>query len=81
MYFTTTTIITVGFGDISGVSEIEKFFCMGLMFLGGFMYSLTTGYLATIIQSEDAEKKILNHEISVLKKIKKKYNIDKEFYR
>ena len=81
LYFTTTTIITVGYGDISGVSEIEKFFCMGLMFLGGFMYSLLTGYLATIIQSEDSEQKILNHELSVLKEIKTKYKIDVDLYR
>jgi potassium voltage-gated channel Eag-related subfamily H member 8 len=49
MYFTFTTIITVGYGDISGVSNVEKFFCMGLMFLGGFMYSLLTGLLSTIV--------------------------------
>jgi uncharacterized membrane protein YhdT len=60
LYFTFTTIITVGYGDISGVSNIEKFFCMSLMLLGCFMYSLLTGLISTIADSEDTEMRMLN---------------------
>ena len=63
MYFTFTTIITVGYGDISGVSNAEKFFCMFLMFLGGFMYSLLTGLLSSIMQTENNEEKLLNRQL------------------
>lgn len=55
LYFTFTTIITVGYGDISGVSNLERFFCMSLMLLGCFMYSLLTGLISTIMGAEDTE--------------------------
>jgi hypothetical protein len=81
MYFTFTTIITVGYGDIVAVSNIEKFFCMALMFLGGFMYSLLTGLLSTIVHEEDNEDKTLNHQLKLLKEMKHEYNIDKRLYK
>lgn len=55
LYFTFTTIITVGYGDISGVSNLERFFCMSLMLLGCFLYSLLTGLISTIMSTEDTE--------------------------
>jgi hypothetical protein len=78
VYFTFTTIITVGYGDISGVSNIEKFFCMSLMLLGCFMYSLLTGLISTIVDTEDTEERMLNNQLSLLKDIRVEYNIDKE---
>ncbi len=55
LYFTFTTIITVGYGDISGVSNLERFFCMSLMLLGCFLYSLLVGLISTITGTEDNE--------------------------
>lgn len=81
IYFTFTTIITVGYGDISGVSNLERFFCMGLMFLGGFMYSLLTGLLSTIVQSEDNEEKMLNHQLAILRDMKSEFKIEKTLYK
>lgn len=81
IYFTFTTIITVGYGDILGVSNLERFFCMGLMFLGGFMYSLLTGLLSTIVQSEDNEEKMLNHQLAILRDMKSEFKIDKTLYK
>lgn len=54
---------------------------MGLMFLGGFMYSLLTGLLSTIVQSEDNEEKMLNHQLTILKEIKTEYKLDKSLYK
>ncbi len=81
IYFTFTTIITVGYGDILGVSNLERFFCMGLMFLGGFMYSLLTGLLSSIVQSEDNEEKMLNHQLAILRDMKSEFKIDKTLYK
>jgi uncharacterized membrane protein YhdT len=55
LYFTFTTIITVGYGDIAGVSNIERFFAMSLMLLGCLMYSILTGLISTIVDYEDIE--------------------------
>ena len=76
LYFTFTTIITVGYGDISGVSNIERFFCMCLMLLGCFMYSLLTGLISTIAGTDDTEERMLNRQLALLKDLKYEYDID-----
>jgi hypothetical protein len=81
LYFTFTTIITVGYGDISGVSNIERFFCMSLMLLGCFMYSLLTGLISTIAGTDDTEERMLNRQLALLKDLKYEYDIDEGLIR
>jgi hypothetical protein len=81
LYFTFTTIITVGYGDIAGVSNIERFFCMTLMLLGCFLYSVLTGLISTIVDYEDIEQRMLNRQLALLKDLKYEYNIEKELIK
>jgi hypothetical protein len=53
-YFTVTTIVTVGYGDITPVSIIEKIICVCLMITGVIGFSFVTGALASIISNEDS---------------------------
>jgi len=53
-YFTVTTLVTVGYGDISAYSSPEKLFSIALMLLGVVSFSLTTGTIASIISSYDS---------------------------
>jgi hypothetical protein len=48
-YFTTTTILTVGYGDITPVSVTEKLLCIFLMTIGVVSFSFATGALSSII--------------------------------
>ena len=48
-YYTITTITTVGYGDISGVTVIEKCFCIVTMIIGVISFSFASGSLASII--------------------------------
>lgn len=50
-YFTVTTIVTVGYGDITPISMGEKIICIILMIMGVVSFSFTTGSLASIIQN------------------------------
>ena len=50
-YFTVTTIVTVGYGDITPISMGEKIICIILMVMGVIAFSFTTGSLASIIQN------------------------------
>ena len=52
-YYTVTTITTVGYGDISGVTTIEKVFCIFIMLIGVIAFSFFSGSLASIIQNHD----------------------------
>jgi hypothetical protein len=38
--------LTVGYGDICAVNTVERAYCVILMIVGGFLYSLTTGVFA-----------------------------------
>jgi hypothetical protein len=52
-YFTVTTILTVGYGDIHAYSILEKWVCVALMIIGVISFSFATGALASIIQNHD----------------------------
>jgi len=49
IYFTVTTITTVGYGDISIGSKSEKIFCVMVMLVGVMSFSFFSGSLASII--------------------------------
>ncbi len=48
-YFSVTTIVTVGYGDITAVSSGEKIVCVFLMITGVIAFSFATGSLSSII--------------------------------
>ena len=53
-YFTVTTLVTVGYGDITPYSVEEKTLCIFLMLIGIVSFSFATGTLASIITSIDS---------------------------
>ena len=53
-YFITTTVTTVGYGDIGPMNTTERIFCSALMLIGVIGFSYTTGALASIISNQDS---------------------------
>jgi hypothetical protein len=53
IYFTVTTITTVGYGDIDITTRMEKIFCILVMIIGVIAFSFASGSLASIIQQYD----------------------------
>lgn len=51
-----TTILTVGYGDISAINEYEKIFVIFLMLIGVMFVSYSTGTLSSIIANFDSEE-------------------------
>jgi hypothetical protein len=80
-YFTTTTILTVGYGDISAYSLAEKLLCIVLMIIGVISFSFATGALSSIISNYDSSEASLKYKISKLNSIQSEYNIDGELYK
>jgi Ion channel len=64
-YFTVTTIVTVGYGDITPVS------------IG---FSFVTGSLASLIQNEDSNQAKLKESLHILQEIREEYNIGNKLY-
>ncbi len=74
-YFTTTTILTVGYGDITAVSVGEKILSTVLMIIGVISFSFATGSLSSIIANYDSFEAVLKEKISTLNAISEEYNI------
>jgi hypothetical protein len=72
-YFTTTTVLTVGYGDITAVSVTEKLLCIVLMIIGVVSFSFATGALSTIIANYDSSDAILKEKIATLNSIQNQY--------
>jgi hypothetical protein len=62
MYYTVTTITTVGYGDINAMNGIEKAICIFLMISGVFFFSYSSGSITNILQSQDQERAIINEK-------------------
>jgi hypothetical protein len=53
IYFTVTTITTVGYGDVSITTPLEKIFCIFSMIIGVLSFSFATGSLSSILSVYD----------------------------
>jgi Ion channel len=80
MYFSVTTVLTVGYGDISAHNPGEKLFCIVLMVIGVLLFSFATGSLTSMISSRDQTEALLNDKIAVLNQIQLEYSIDPDLY-
>jgi hypothetical protein len=53
LYFTITTMTTVGYGDISGGNTLERGISIMIMFIGVSAFSFATGSLSSILSNYD----------------------------
>jgi Ion channel len=75
-----TTLVTVGYGDITAVSPGEKVMCIILMIIGVLVFSFTTGSLSAIISSHDSRETQLKEKIATLNEISNEYSLDIEVF-
>ena len=68
-YYTTTTILTVGYGDITAVNSMEKVLSIILMIVGVISFSFATGSLSSIIANYDQYEAVLQEKIATLNAI------------
>ena len=79
-YFTVTTIMTVGYGDITAKSLAEKLLCILLMLIGVIAVSFSTGAISSIISNQDTTEAKLKEKMQTLEGIQSEYNIDEGLY-
>ena len=53
LYFVSTTVTTVGYGDINPINDIERVLCIILLFIGVMTFSFASGSLSSIITNYD----------------------------
>lgn len=64
-----TTITTVGYGDISGTTTIEKIICIFLHLIGVLSYSFAAGSLTAIIANYDTMNDKNVDKINILNRL------------
>ena len=74
-YYSLTTIITVGYGDITPVSEYERLYCIILMIIGGCLYSMVISILSSLFEDVQIREKNFNKNIYLLNDLRDKYRI------
>ncbi|TNV87316.1 hypothetical protein FGO68_gene16420 [Halteria grandinella] len=79
-YFTVTTIMTVGYGDITARSLAEKLLCILLMLIGVISFSFATGAISSIITNQDTAEAKLKEKMQTLESIQAEYQIDKDLF-
>ena len=53
LYWTVMTITTVGYGDITPVTAVQKVFAIGVMLLGAGIYAFLIGNIASLLNNLD----------------------------
>lgn len=80
LYFTVTTLQTVGYGDLSATNEPEKLLCSFLMILGVISFSYLTGSLSSVISSYDSHEAQLKEKMMTLNEIAYEYDLEPQLF-
>ncbi len=79
-YFTVTTLVTVGYGDITPVNIVENLMAVLIMLMGVMCFSFATGTISNLITSYDSQEALLKEKIATLNEIHIEYGIDTELF-
>ena len=74
VYFTITTITTVGYGDMSATTFNEKIISIFIMLAGVIAFSMASGALTNYIAQQDEKSEKYESKMSVLDQLFKDYN-------
>jgi uncharacterized PurR-regulated membrane protein YhhQ (DUF165 family) len=53
-YFAVTTMTTVGYGDMSANTSVERGFCIVLMVIGVVCFTFISGSLSSVLSNYDS---------------------------
>ena len=78
LYFCLTTLLTVGFGDITPSTSLERVYAMFVMLLGGCVFGYVMNSIAIIILSLEDEKVKVHKKINSLARFLQKEGLTKD---
>lgn len=80
IYFTITTITTVGYGDFHAISFVEKIINIFIMIMGVIGFSYASGSFTSYIQTNAQNNKVLDEKLEILDKLYKEHDFDHSLY-
>ena len=78
IYFTVTTITTVGYGDMSASTTIEKIVCIFIMLCGVVAFAMASGSLTNFITKSDFKSEQQEAKMNILEKLSSEHQIPQD---
>ncbi len=78
LYFTITSMTTIGFGNIAGNTDNEKMFCIVLMLFGSLLYAMIFGNVTTIFQQMSSQTTRYQNTLKSIRDFMKIYSVPKD---
>ncbi|XP_078493576.1 voltage-gated delayed rectifier potassium channel KCNH1 [Ciona intestinalis] len=75
LYFTMTSLTSVGFGNVAGNTENEQIFCVVMLIFGALLYATIFGNVTTIIQQMYADTNRYHDMLNSVREFLKLYQI------
>ena len=79
-YYIVTTTSTVGYGDLSASTTIERIYCIVIMLAGVTAFTFISGALSSILANYDAQTAVLQEKLLYLGKLRGHYKISDQLY-
>lgn len=80
-YFVTTTVTTVGYGDICAKNMVELIFSIFMLIIGVMCFSFVSGSMSSIITGYDISQKGLKQKMATLDSIQQQYRMPTWLYQ
>lgn len=78
LYFTTSSLTSVGFGNVSATTNVEKVFSIIIMLIGALMHAVVFGNVTAIIQRMYARRSQYQTRLRDLKDFFKLHRVPKQ---
>lgn len=79
LYWTFTTLATVGYGDISSTTNSEKVIAIMWMVFGLYFFSFTIGSLSSMLSNMETKENALIGKLAVVDEFSREANLTKNF--
>ena len=80
-YFSLTTLLSVGYGDINPINTYETMFCIVFMVIGCFFYSFLITLTSFIYNKKETKLSIFLKKKGILDDIHTTYNLNYDLYK
>lgn len=78
IYWSFTTMSTVGYGDITAETNIERCLAIGWMLFGVCFFSFTIGSLSSIMARIDSKEVILTNKLAIIEEFSREAKLEKD---
>lgn len=80
VYFTITTITTVGYGDFSASTNTERIICIFIMLAGVIGFAMASGAVTNYIDQQEEQSAAYEEKMAVLNKLFEEHEFPQALY-